>query len=224
MGQPTATKGIKLTPGNTKQKGRRSAPKAEDRQTGKENPIAYTYKDPRVGEFDVLNSANGWWIGEMGAVKVQKLVDAYCFYMTDDEACSYAGISKTQLEYFQKLHPDFYGIKHAAKSQPGMHAKKRIVGNIEKDTELSKWWLERTQKDTFSTRQENTGANGRDLFDGMTARFKKLQDDIDDEEDDYDTEEHPSSTDAGDADPGPEGDGDDSAPATADEKAPADSA
>jgi hypothetical protein len=209
MGEPTQKKGIKLTPGNRKQKGRRSLPK--DRQIGKDREkIAYRFKDPRVGEMDVLNSANGWWAeGEGhrdGNVKLQKLVDAYCFYMTDEEACSYANITKDQLEYFQKLHPDFYGIKHASKSQPDMHAKKKIVGEIQKNVEVAKWWIERTQKDTFSTRSENTGANGRDLYDGLTERFKQLTEKLSDGAE-IKKEEYPNLFGADNDDAGPNGDG-----------------
>ena len=202
---------IKLTPGNRRQKGRRSAPKAEDRKTGKENPIAYHYVDDRVGGFDVLSSSNGWW-SEMvsGTRKIQALVDAYCLYMTDDEACSQAGITNAQLEYFQKLHSDFYGIKHAAKAQPDIAAKKAIVENVKTSVSTAMWWLERTQKDTFSTRTEQTGANGRDLFDGMTEKYKKLTEDMEKE---YDKDkEHTNIADTGHTDAGPDGDGHEATP------------
>lgn len=210
MEQPQLKKpGIKLTPGNRTQKGRRSAPKAEDRVIAKgKDPIAYHFSDPRVGGFDVLNSDNGWWVeaDHQGRVKLQKLVDAYCFYMTDDEATSYSGITLGQLRYFQELHPAFFSIKHAAKTQPDMHAKKTIVGKLQTDPSWAAWWLERTQKDTFSTRQEQTGANGRDLFDGMTEDYKKLTEDLENEYSDEE-EEHTGGAASGDTDAEPGGDG-----------------
>lgn len=183
---------VKLTPGNTKQKGRRSAPKAEERQTGKDEPYAYTFSDPRVGELKVLNSSNAWWIGIDGAVKLQKLVDAYCFFMTDDEAISYAGISKMKLEYFQRLHPDFYGIKHLAKSQPDIHAKKVLVDAVKKDTHWAAWWISRTQKNIFSTRSEVTGENGRDLYDGLASEIRTLGEELRKDERYGLTQEHSS--------------------------------
>jgi hypothetical protein len=174
MGEPTQHKKIKLTPGNRRQKGRRSEPK--NRRVELNNPkYKYTFKDPRVGEMQVLNSDRAWWAEEIqGPIKLQKLVDAYCFYYTDDEACSYAGISLMQLEYFQKLHPEFYGIKHLCKAQPDMHAKKKIVEAAGKDVNWAAWWISRTQKETFSTRTESTGADGRDLFDGVSEKLRAL--------------------------------------------------
>ena len=169
--------------------------------------------------MDVLNSANGWWIGVEGGIKLQKLVDAYCFYYTDDEAISYAGISIGQLKYFQELHPDFYAIKHAAKRQPDMHAKKKIVEIAGKDVQWAAWWLSRTQKETFSTRVEATGANGRDLFDGLTERYKELVENLrkahkeNKQYDPTDDKEHASALDAGHIDAGPVGARDEATPA-----------
>jgi hypothetical protein len=212
MEEPKVT--IKLTPGNRTVKGRRSLPMAEARRVAKNNnPIAYHFADPRVGGFDVLNSDRGWWVKEDGRVKLQKLVDAYCFYYTDDEAISYAGISAEQLKYFQELHPEFYPIKHAAKRQPDMHAKKKIVEQAGKDVSWAAWWLSRTQKETFSTRVEATGANGRDLFDGMAQEIRKLGEELRNEPHDDDDEEHPGTPDAGHPDAGPVGTGNEASPA-----------
>jgi hypothetical protein len=180
---------------------------AEARLTGKENPIAYHFSDPRVGEFDVLNSSRGWWVKPDGRVKLQKLVDAYSYYFTDDEAISYAGISMEQLKYFQELHPDFYTIKHCAKRQPDMGAKKVLVAHAIKDVNWSAWWLSRTQKDTFSTRVEATSANGRDLYDGLSQEIRKLGEELIGEP--YDnTQQHPSVDLAGHTDAGSDGLGD----------------
>lgn len=152
-------------------KGKRSYKKGVDRKTGKDEEYAYTFKDSQVGSMKVLNTANAWWLD---AVKIHKLVDAYKFYATNEQACFYAGISRDQLEYFQKLHRDFYGIKHACKQNPGLLAKKRLVLEIEKNSEIAKWFLERTEKETFSSRVEQTGANGRDLYDQQTEKLNDL--------------------------------------------------
>lgn len=163
-------KGVNFKDNNTKPRGRRSAPKSEERMTGKNDPYAYIFKDPTLGELKVLNSSNAWWLD---SVKLQKLIDSYKLYATDDQACFYAGITTNQLEYFQKLHPDFYGIKHACKQYPNLSAKKKVVGDIEKSTETAKWWLERTEKDTFSTRQEQTAKDGQPLFpQGNVIKFE----------------------------------------------------
>ena len=193
------TQKIKLTPGNRRPKGRRSAPKTEARQTGKEEQFAYTFKDEHLGEMPVLNSANAWWLD---SGKVQKLIDAYKFYATDDQACFYAGITSDQLEYFQKLHPDFYGIKHAAKQRPTLQAKQTVVNQIEKNPEGARWWLERIEKDSFSTRQEQTGRDGRDLYDGLSERLLALGEEIRQYGSETKTKEHARTDDAGDDDAG----------------------
>lgn len=203
--------GVNFKDNNTKPRGRRSAPKAETRRTGKAEPYAYDFEYKGM-KFSVLNSANGWWVKEDGKVKLHKLVTAYEFYYTDDQACGYAEISKEQLSYFQELHPDFYGIKHAAKQSPNQRAKKKLVGELDNNVELSKWWLERTEKDTFSPRVEATGANGRDLFDGLSQEIKQLGEELRNEHDD-DDEKHPSAPDSGHPDAGPERTGDEATPA-----------
>lgn len=195
----------RINGGNRRVKGRRSAPKAENRQTGQDEPYAYTFKDPNIGTMPVLNSANAWWLD---ATKLQMLISAYKFHATDDQACYYAGISRKQLEYFQNLHPDFYGIKHACKQDANLRARKRIVGDIDKDTANAWKWLERTEKETFSPRIEATGANGRDLIDGLTVQVRNMLLEDDDDDDNNNTEKHPGEHDATDADAGQDGPGD----------------
>jgi len=217
MEKPSDTALVKLTPGNRTVKGKRSLPMAENRRVSQtKDPYAYTFMDPRVGELKVLNSdAKAWWVGVEGGIRLQKLVDAYCFYYTDDEAISYAGITEMQLKYFQMLHPDFYTIKHIAKRQPDMHAKKKIVEQAGKDVNWAAWWLSRTQKETFSTRVEATGANGRDLFDGMAQEIRKLGEELRNEpnDDDNNNQEHVGAPDAGHTDAGQVGNGNEAIPA-----------
>lgn len=199
---------IKLTPGNVKPKGRRSAPKAEGRKTGKKELYAYVFRDPRVGSLHVLNSSNAWWLD---VTKLQRLVDAYCFYYKDEEACSYAGITIGNLKYFQQMHPDFYTIKHTAKAQPSMHSKKAIIRMVQTDPTWAAWWLERVEKDTFSTRQEQSGPNGRDLLDGLTEEIKQMGEALRYNESDEKAEKHIDNTGAGNANAGPDGPGDEAA-------------
>jgi len=58
-------------------------------------------------------------------------------------------------------------------------ARQNVVKEINKgDTQESKWWLERREKKEFSTRTENTGADGAPLFtlgDLAKERLKKLK-------------------------------------------------
>jgi hypothetical protein len=200
---------IKTTPGNRKQKGKRSAPKGEDRMTGKKEPYAYTFKDKSLGELPILNSANAWWLD---MAKVYALVNAYKVYATDQQACYYAGISMTQLQYFQDLHPDFYIIKHTAKQDPNLRAKQTIIKHLDKDPAVAKWWLEVTEPNTFK-KKEAEGESARDLFDKMTVELKQFTESVRFIEKDGEYKEHISESSIGDDDARPGGDGDETTPA-----------
>lgn len=185
----------------------------EERQTGKPEPYAYTIKDKAFGEFTALNTANAWWIDQQ---KVQHLIDAYKIDANDDEACSYAGITLGQLRYFKELHPDFLQVKHACHQILGLKAKQALAKKVENEPE---WYLERRRKEEYSTRTEQTGANGRDLYDGLAQEMRQLGEEIRGSRYDENTktptdEENTGNEDANNADAGQDGTGDAPAPAT----------
>jgi hypothetical protein len=122
----------------------------EERQTGKDDIYAYEIKDRSFGVFKVLNTANGWWLDR---AKVENLIGAYKIDCTDEEACTYAGISLDQLKYFKELHKEFYNIKSTCKQFPILKARKTIVDSLE-NTEDAKWYLERKKKNEFSIKSE----------------------------------------------------------------------
>lgn len=181
----------------------------EERVTGKEDPYAYTIVDKTFGEFKVLNSAKAWWLDKG---KVQHLIDAYKIDANDDEACSYAGISLDQLRYFKETHPDFSLVKHACHQILGLKAKQALAKKVENEPE---WYLERRRKDEYSTRSEQTGANGRDLYDGLTQEVRNLTETLiskyetpHDETTDTTPEANTGHQDAEHVDAGPDGTGD----------------
>lgn len=205
-------KTTRINAGNRRQKGRRSAPKVEDRRATKsrDGEYAYTFEDANLGKLQVLNTENAWWKDKD---KLTKLIDAYKFYATDDQACFYAGITIDQLKYFQQLHPQLYTIKHLAKQDPGLRAKRTIVKSLETDKETAKWWTERTEKE-FNPKVEQTGT-GRDLYDGLTKEIKELGEQL--RNSNYDkpsdtTEEHSSGEDTGGTSTGPDGNTNDASP------------
>ena len=183
--------------------------KPEDRQTGKKDKYAYTIKDKSFGEFKVLNSANAWWLD---TTKVQKLIDAYKIDANDDEACFYAGISLRNLQYFKELHPQFLLVKHACSQNLGIIAKKNFAKNVEENRDgASLEYLRMKRKDEgYSTRVEQTGANGRDLFDSHTKKLNDLIEELENDgpNEDTTTKKHPGSS-SGDSDAGQNGDRDD---------------
>ena len=71
------------------------------------------------------------------------------------ECCHYADISRTAFYDYLEKNPEFTDRIEELKSSPSTKAKLNVVEAIENgDTDLSKWWLERKNKDEFSTKQE----------------------------------------------------------------------
>ncbi len=71
------------------------------------------------------------------------------------ECCHYADISRTAFYDYLEKNPEFADRIEELRSNPSTRAKLNVVEAIENgDTDLSKWWLERKNKDEFSTKQE----------------------------------------------------------------------
>ena len=217
MEEPKVIENLNNRVGNRRIKGRRSSPMAEERRVAKHNPMyAWLFKDANVGTLQALNSdQDAWWMGDDGRIRFQKLVDAWKLDANDDEAIFYAGISVGQLKYFQKLHPDVYTIKHLCKQNLGLMAKKEFAKQVEKG-EAALTYLRMKRKDEgYSYRIEATGANGRELLDGLTEQVRKMLETEPNDDDEYydESKEYAGSPDAGHTDAGPVGAGDEATPA-----------
>lgn len=95
---------------------------------------------------------------------VAKLETAFSNGCTDLEACLYANISKHTLYRYIEINPDFWDWKERVKQNPSMMAKMNVVQKIRsKDYSASLWWLERKNREEFSTRSEMTGADGEPI-------------------------------------------------------------
>jgi hypothetical protein len=80
------------------------------------------------------------------------------------EACEEVGISRQTYYEHLKSNKDFSDRMEAAREYVTEIALAVVSKRIKRgDTETSKWWLERRAKDKFSTRNELTGADGKDL-------------------------------------------------------------
>ena len=94
---------------------------------------------------------------------VKKLLIAFAYSFTDEEACLYANISKPTLYDYCKRFPAFSDQKEELKKKPNIKAKINWVEKINnKDYQASKEWLERKSKKEFSLKQEvenNTNLN-----------------------------------------------------------------
>ena len=96
---------------------------------------------------------------------VDKLEYAFSIGCTDIEACLHANISRATLYNYQNANPDFLDRKEELKETLVLKARKVVSDSIDKDDKgMSQWYLERKKKSEFSVRQENTGADGKDLI------------------------------------------------------------
>lgn len=103
---------------------------------------------------------------------IAKLEQAFSLGATDLEACFYAGIGKTSLYRYQEEHPEFTERKKALKEKLVLKARSVIADALEnKDKQTAQWYLERRKKDEFSTRHEQTGADGAPLVLDITAKI-----------------------------------------------------
>jgi len=106
---------------------------------------------------------------------ILKLEQAFAIDATVTEACSYADVSLNAFYEHLKTHPEFQERIDRLRDKPILKARQTIVQGLD-DPENSKWYLERKRKKEFSTRQELTGEDGRDLI--VAPEEKKKIDDI----------------------------------------------
>jgi hypothetical protein len=95
---------------------------------------------------------------------VSKLEYGFMKGLNVTECCHYADISRTAFYDYCEKNPEFSDRIEELKSNPSTKAKLNVVEAIENgDTDLSKWWLERKNRDEFSTKQEVTADVKGDL-------------------------------------------------------------
>ena len=108
---------------------------------------------------------------------VNKLEQAWSMGCSDVEACLHADISKQTLYDYQAKHPEFVDRKEQLKEQLVLKARTVIADALNrKDENTAKWYLERKAKNEFSTRQELTGMEGKDLIPVIEIQPVKVND------------------------------------------------
>ncbi len=73
---------------------------------------------------------------------LSKLEDAFTNGMTDEQACTYAGIGSATLYRYQLKRPQFRERKVMLKLRPDIRAHQTIVRQLD-DINTAKWWAER---------------------------------------------------------------------------------
>lgn len=91
-------------------------------------------------------------------VMTEKVLDqlrqAYLWGATNAEACAHADISERPLYEYLSKNPEFKQKIEQWKLDPILKAKKTIINDLG-DVKNAQWYLERKQKDEFSTKVEN---------------------------------------------------------------------
>lgn len=86
---------------------------------------------------------------------VSKLELGFMKGLNVTECCRYAEIGRNCFYEYLEKHPEFKDRIEELQSSPSTRAKLNVVEAIENgDTDLSKWWLERKNRDEFSTKQD----------------------------------------------------------------------
>lgn len=86
---------------------------------------------------------------------IGKLEELFVKGLSDREACLIANIHPSTLYDYCNANPKFTERKELLKEQVKTQAKLNIAeAIINKDADMSKWYLERKAKDEFSAKQE----------------------------------------------------------------------
>jgi transposase-like protein len=128
---------------------------------------------------------------------VQSLKKYFLLGYSITKACEYAGFNHQTVYNWVNEDSILYSKIRAWQGEVNAKAReviaKAIVGDkekgIEPDLNTAKWWAERTEKETFSTRQDNLNTNVNIDMDGIRNVF---DDDPDDKGEGYNEEQQPA--------------------------------
>lgn len=108
---------------------------------------------------------------------IQKLEHAFSIGATDVQACFYAGISKATLYNYQEKHPEFVDRKEALKANLAYIAKGVLAQSLQEGkVDDAKWYLERKEKDEFSTKVTNTNQHEGGIEITVTKKVHSARD------------------------------------------------
>ncbi|MDQ7798539.1 MAG: hypothetical protein RDU76_06310 [Candidatus Edwardsbacteria bacterium] len=127
------------------------------------------------------NAGRKFFDGKDEKLVVSKLERMFAMGATDEEACIYAGISRSALDRYSQEHEGFRDRKALLKHTPKLRA--RITINRHSSHPLvARWMLERLARDEFGRHLSVSGPNGgpvetrnkvvEDLFEAILNRNK----------------------------------------------------
>lgn len=110
---------------------------------------------------------------------VRDLVSSFQDGLNVTQACWQSGIGRTTYYDEYNSNPEFADKMDRARDFASMNARKVIVNDIKRgDQSAAKWWLERRNKDEFSTRQEVTGRGGKPLVETLSQEERNTLDSV----------------------------------------------
>lgn len=105
--------------------------------------------------------------GRLESMTPEKMDEMRKFFLagyTDEQACFSVGVSTSAFYRWLEKNKDFREWKEVAKKNPAMLAKLNLYACLKKaDKDVSKFILERTEKENYSPRSEHTGAGGQPI-------------------------------------------------------------
>jgi hypothetical protein len=122
-----------------------SQPKPEPAK--KEREIAYTINDKYFKGFEVVKSANAWWIDRR---KVEGLINDFKQGYNLKQACMHNEIEVHQYKYFIELHPQFSTIRELCEEVVKMMTETAISSDIQRGKgDMVRWYAERRMPEKY---------------------------------------------------------------------------
>ncbi len=108
---------------------------------------------------------------------LSNLIDAFSNWLTDEEACIYAGISPATFYRYIKKNNKFWEQKELLKKKPSIQSKINVVNSIinQKDIDNSKWWLKHKNPDEFWDKSKIEHEWAITYIDHMREKIKKIR-------------------------------------------------
>lgn len=124
----------------------------------KEREVAYVINDKYFSGFEVVKSANGFWM-ERG--KVEGLISSLKTGLNIKQACIYNDISIDQYKYFVSLHPNFSTVKEACEERAKILIEAGINAHLEKQNPtMIMWAAERRIPEKYGKNLAEGGGGG----------------------------------------------------------------
>lgn len=116
-----------------------------------------------------------WSNNVMTPDKLKELEGYFMNWLNDTEVCLMADISLNTLNAYYAKNPEFKIKKEILKHKPSLVAKLNLTREINKqNVDISKWRLERKNRDEFATKSETDNKNTTLEVIELTDKQKEL--------------------------------------------------